>query len=435
MIPSYTKVHGGKCDDGKAHLILTNPPFGTSEAESLSEESAQNYEVASNRGQSLFIQLMIRSVHADSLIVTVIDEGVLNTASYAELRRHILKTCRVEAVLELPEETFKPNKINVKSSVLVLRRRDEPDEDLADDYPVAFISIDTLGYEGSGDEIRGFQLNRLTTEVTGIQVGKLKEHEVTHGYNWSAFCIQSKTISTTRSNRLDVRFWHPRIRTVVNRLKDLQGVKTIKELNTLETKRGKSPSAAEYVRASEGYAIVVKSGSNISKTGDLIVEGDYIEQSIYQDYVAKKMTLEDGDILLSSTGDGTLGKCCVYRNKDENGKTRPGVPEGHVTVLRVDQSKVCPEYLCDYLRKGFGHEQIYRLFTGSTGMVEIAPEEVNEVLVPPLPSTVEQEKISERLRNSEKHAADIAAESAAVLQDGEKEFRSTTLPIGNPGSV
>jgi hypothetical protein len=32
-------------------------------------------------------------------------------------------------------------------------------------------------------------------------------------------------------------------------------------LNTIETKRGKSPPAAEYVSASEGYAIVVKSGS------------------------------------------------------------------------------------------------------------------------------------------------------------------------------
>ena len=104
-------------------LILTNPPFGTSEAESLTEESARHYDVSSTRGQSLFIQLMIRSAHPDSLIVTVIDEGVLNTTSYASLRRHILETCRVEAVLELPDETFKPNKINVKSSVLVLRRQ------------------------------------------------------------------------------------------------------------------------------------------------------------------------------------------------------------------------------------------------------------------------------------------------------------------------
>jgi type I restriction enzyme M protein len=79
LVPLYDTPSG---QSDKAHLILTNPPFGTSESESLSEESATNYEIQSSRGQSLFIQLMIRSVHPDSLIVTVIDEGVLNTASY-----------------------------------------------------------------------------------------------------------------------------------------------------------------------------------------------------------------------------------------------------------------------------------------------------------------------------------------------------------------
>lgn len=427
LIPPYQNAKGRICDDGKAHLILTNPPFGTSEAESLSPENLLNYEVQSTRGQSLFIQLMIRAAHPDSLIVTVIDEGVLNTASYTDLRRHALKTCRVEAVLELPEETFKPNKINVKSSVLVLRRREESDEDLADNYPIAFISIKSLGYEGSGDEVRGFDLKRLIDEVASIDADSLEETELHEGYSWSAFRVASKTIAAEKSMRLDVRFWHPHVRGMVNRLKNIRGAQTIADLNTIETKRGKSPPVAEYVNRNEGHALVVKSGSNISKTGELITDGDYIELAVYQDYVERKMILEDGDILLASTGDGTLGKCCVYRNKGEGGETRPGVPEGHVTVIRVDQSNVYPEYLCDYLRKGFGHDQLYRLFTGSTGMVEVTPEDVNEVIVPPLPSMKEQKRISKELRDSEKNAMDIAERSAATLRDGEAVFRDATL--------
>jgi type I restriction enzyme M protein len=211
-------------------------------------------------------------------------------------------------------------------------------------------------------------------------------------------------------------------------LKNAPGVKTIKELNAIETKRGKSPPVAEYVSAREGYALVVKSGSNISKTGELIVDGDYIEQSTYQEYVEKKLILQDGDILLASTGDGTLGKCCVYRNKDEHDETRPGIPEGHVTVIRVDPSEVYPEYLCDYLRKGFGHDQLYRIFTGSTGMVEVAPDEVNEVLVSTLPPTKEQKRASKQLRKSEKRAAEIAEQSVSVLVNGGKEFHQLTLP-------
>jgi type I restriction enzyme M protein len=429
LIPQYPKTNGQICDDGKAHLILTNPPFGTSEAESLTEENARHYAVSSTRGQSLFIQLMIRSAHADSLIVTVIDEGVLNTASYASLRRHILETCRVEAVLELPDETFKPNKINVKSSVLVLRRRNEPDADLTDNYQISFISVVSLGYEGSGEEIRDFDLNRLISEVVDIEPSKLKDDRLTEGYNWSAFRIPSKTIVVDRSHRLDGRFWHPTVRTLVNLLKNTPGVKTIKELNTIETKRGKSPPVAEYVSAREGYALVVKSGSNISKTGELILDGDYVEQSTYQEYVEKKLILQDGDILLASTGDGTLGKCCVYRNKDEHGETRPGITDGHVTVIRVDPSTVYPEYLCDYLRKGFGHDQLYRVFTGSTGMVEVAPDEVNEVLVPDLPPLKEQKKASRQLRTSEQLASEIAERSVSILTNGENKFHQLTLPL------
>jgi type I restriction enzyme M protein len=432
--PSKPLDKDDKCrDDGRAHLILTNPPFGTSEAESLSEESAQTYEIQSSRGQLLFIQLMIRSAHTDSLIVTVIDKGVLNTASYAELRRLILQKCRIEAVLELPDETFKPNKINVKASVLVLRRRGESDEDLSDNYPIAFVSIKSLGYEGSGSDIRGFDLNRLIEEVSSIDVSALREDELAEGYMYSAFSVQSKTVATTRSLRMDVSFWNPSIRMVVDQLKSETGGRSVEELNTIETKRGKSPPAAEYVSASEGYALVVKSGSNISKNGDLVAEGaDYVERAYFQsEYIDKNAdrALQDGDVLLASTGDGTLGKCCVYRNADDKGQTKPGIPEGHVTVIRVDQSSIWPEYLCDYLRKGLGHDQIVRLTTGSTGLVEIATEDVNEVLIPRLPSIAEQKKISNQLRNSERSAADIAAKAVATLRDGEDKFRQATLSM------
>jgi type I restriction enzyme M protein len=428
LIPPYLKA-SGVCDDGKAHLILTNPPFGTSEAESLTSASAQNYSIASTKGQSLFIQLMIRSAHLGSLIVTVIDEGVLNTASYTELRRHILRTCRVETVLELPEETFRPNKINVKSSVLVLRRREDSDEDLVDNYPIAFVRVNSLGYEGSGEEIRGFDLGRLVREVSELDPGNLPTDGVAEGYSWSAFSVQSKTILGEKSLRLDVRFWAPSIRTLVERLRSEPNVQTIKSLNTIQTRRGKSPPVAEYVSANEGYALVVKSGSNISKSGELIVkDGDYIEQPLYQEYEDRGLVLLDGDVLLSSTGDGTLGKCGVYRNFDAQGASKPAVPEGHVTVIRVDGAHVCPEYLCDYLRKGFGHDQIERIYTGSTGMIEITPDEVDEILIPSLPALREQQRLSEALRHAEAEARTAAEQVAIVLRKAEENFHCATLP-------
>ena len=429
LIPKYHSLASGQsCTDGKAHLILTNPPFGTSEAESLSVESADSYAVRSTRGQSLFIQKMIQSAYADSLIVTVIDEGVLNTASYAGLRRLVMKSCRIEAVLSLPAETFKPNKINVRSSVLVLKKREDMDEDIADDYPISFICIDSLGYDGSGEDIRRFDLPKLIAEVEKIEATKLPNDKVATGFHWSAFRVQSQIVKSDNTVRLDVRYWHPTIRAAIKKLNAIADTQTVQQLNTIETKRGKSPPAAEYVSGDEGYALVVKSGSNISKAGELVVGGDYIERSLYEEYLERGMVLQDGDILLASTGDGTIGKCCVYRHLDENGHSRPGIPEGHVTVIRVDQSKIYPEYLCDYLRKGFGHDQLYRAFTGSTGMVEITPDDVNGVVVPPLPPKPEQKLISDKLRKSEKDASDTIARSLELLRDGESAFRLSTTP-------
>ena len=425
LIPSYTQMNGSICSD--AHLVLTNPPFGTSEGESLTEVSAKTYEVPSTRGQSLFIQKMIQSVHPGSSIVTVIDEGVLNTRSYQKLRKFILTTCRVESVLSLPDETFKPNKINVRSSVLVLRKREEIDADMTDSYPIAFITIASLGYDGSGNEIRGFDLSPLITEVSSISVGKLPETSLRAGYHWSAFAVKAEAIAKEKTNRFDVRFWHPTVRMRTSQLQPLPGTKPISALNTIRTRRGKSPPVAEYVSESEGHALVVKSGSNITKTGTLFVGGDYIEHPVYQDYEKKMMVLMDGDILLSSTGDGTMGKCCVYRNSDSNGKSRAAVPESHVTVIRVDQARVYPEYLCDYLRKGFGHEQIQRMFTGSTGMIEIVPEDVDGILIPRLPSISTQEKLSGQLRATEQKAAEVAERAVEIVISGEEAFRGATM--------
>jgi type I restriction enzyme M protein len=427
MIPRYHGSDGVWHSDGKAHLILTNPPFGTSESESLLPESAEAYAVQSTRGQSLFIQKMVTAAHDDSLIVTVIDEGVLNTASYEELRRHVLKNCTVETVLQLPAETFKPNKINVRSSVLVLRKRASPDENSADDYPVLFVAVNSLGYDGSGSDIRGFKLAQMISEVAGLDARRLSRNGIASGYEWSAFRLQAKEVHADKTARLDVRYWHPGVRAKVAALAKTEGAQTIRDLNKMQTKRGKSPPAAEYVSDAEGYALVVKAGSNISKTGELIAAGDFIERPLYEDYVKKKLILQDGDVLLASTGDGTLGKCCVYRNFGSDGKTLPGIPEGHVTVIRLDTSQVHPEFLCDYLRKGFGSDQVARLFTGSTGMVEIAPSEVDAIFVPPLPNLEEQKRLSRQLRKTEQESASATESSTRILIEGESAFREATL--------
>ncbi|WP_330178100.1 N-6 DNA methylase [Candidatus Vondammii sp. HM_W22] len=353
-------------------LILTNPPFGTSETDSLSAQDWEQFDIRSGKGQHLFLQKMVLSLKpGGGEFCTVIDEGVLNTESAAPLRKWLMQQCRLKAVFNLPHETFKPNKINVKSSLLFFERREEPDFEFEDSYKVTVCKLDSLGYQGSGEKVRGFDLHKFLDEVSK-NVLDCSSSQHRKGYFWEAFDIKSGAICSDKSYRFDYKYWNTDTRNKIKFIYDSHGV-AISDLNKITTSRGKSPSADNYVDEQEGYAIVIKSGSNISRQGAIITEGaDWIEKSIFDEFVEQssvsgenKNLIKKGDVLLSSTGDGTLGKSAVY-NLDI-----PAIADGHVTILRVDKKKIDPNYLCDYLRVGFGSVQVTRLFTGSTGMIEL----------------------------------------------------------------
>jgi type I restriction enzyme M protein len=199
-----------------------------------------------------------------------------------------------------------------------------------------------------------------------------------------------------------------------------QGGKTIAELNGIETLRGKSPAAALYVDANDGYAMVLKAGSSVSPTGAILDNGDWVEKAVY-DELPDTCKVKKYDVLLSSTGDGTLGKSAVY-DLDS-----PAVADGHITVIRVDHSVVDPYFLADYLRKGFGRVQSNRLFTGSTGLIELTPEDVETIVVPTFLAIEDQKLKSKELRAVETTAAAAIEEAHETVHQKQTEFAGFDL--------
>ena len=130
--------------------------------------------------------------------------------------------------------------------------------------------------------------------------------------HWRAFDIDLIAFKEGDAFRLDLKYWEPDTNEKVEKLRK-SGAVSIKSLNKIQTRRGKSPKAETYVDEKDGYALVVKAGSNITKFGELSVEGDYIEKSVYDEMESSR--LQKGDVLLASTGTGTLGKACVYDSK------------------------------------------------------------------------------------------------------------------------
>lgn len=406
---------------GLSDFILTNPPFGTSEAESLPLDERADYKVASTKGQYLFIEKMIRMSAPGGLICTVIDDGVLNTDSAIELRNLVVRNCDVEMIVSLPDETFKPNKINVRSSVLLLRRKESEQADPTQSSAVRFVKLSSLGYEGSGDLIRGFNFGKLKSDFETVVQDKSQNGPVS-GAHWSYFDVDFPEILADKTKRLDLKYWDPGVREKCLALIS-GGVQSVKSINTIKTLRGKSPSADTYVDEVDGYALVVKAGSNITTTGMIEIAGaDYVEKAVY-DELPQSCMVQKNDVLLSSTGDGTLGKCAVF---DLSIKA---IADGHVTIIRVDQKSIDPYYLCDYLRAGFGAEQIKRLYTGSTGLIELSPERVDEILVDVCGSVHQQKSLSKSLRASEKASATGVLKAQLSLEQARHTFRVSA--VGN----
>jgi type I restriction enzyme M protein len=389
-------------DQPDCDLILTNPPFGTSETDSLSSEDWRQFDIISGKGQHLFLQKMVLSLKPGSgEFCTVIDEGVLNNENAAPLRKWLMQQCRLKGVFNLPNETFKPNKINVKSSLLYFERRDKADIYYEDSYKITICKIDSLGYQGSGDKIRGFELNKFLKEIAGDVLNQEKSNHRT-GYYWEAFDVKSSDIVNDPTCRFDFKYWNTDNRSKINEIYNKHKTK-ISEINKVTTSRGKSPSADNYVDEDEGYAVVVKSGSNISKQGTIIFNGaDWIEKSVFDGFLEQASNtgknqniIKRGDVLLSSTGDGTLGKAAVFDSDI------PAIADGHITIIRVDKKVIDPYYLCDYLRTGFGSVQIDRLYTGSTGMIELTPDQVDSIVIDLRSNLKEQKSLSEKVRQLE----------------------------------
>ena len=73
-----------------------------------------------------------------------------------------------------------------------------------------------------------------------------------------------------------------------------------------------------------------------------------------------------GDVLLNSTGTGTIGRSCVFRHKGQF------VLDGHVTVLRPNQARLDGRWLNAILRSVWGQSHLERFcFSGSTNQVEL----------------------------------------------------------------
>lgn len=99
-----------------------------------------------------------------------------------------------------------------------------------------------------------------------------------------------------------------------------------------------------------------------------------------------------GDVLINSTGTGTVGRSAVF--DDPN---RKYIVDGHVTVARPKPGVITGRWLDDILRSPKGQTYLEsNCISGSTNQVELSAFELGKMVISK-PPFVEQERIAEIL--------------------------------------
>jgi type I restriction enzyme S subunit len=122
--------------------------------------------------------------------------------------------------------------------------------------------------------------------------------------------------------------------------------------------------------------------------------------------------VRQGDVLITSTGVGTLGRVTY------NPHATPFFADGHITIVRGVHD-YDPQFIALFLQSSVGLALIERRYRGSSGQIEIYPDDIGSIPIPKLGENVEVE-IVELCRQSQHQRAcslELYAEAEALLLD------------------
>ena len=150
-----------------------------------------------------------------------------------------------------------------------------------------------------------------------------------------------------------------------------------------EIRRGKSPTYID-----ESGTLVFAQKCNTKYSGIDVGVALFLDESILGRYPNDEY-MQDGDVVINSTGTGTLGRVGIYHTTD-NHRGLPIVPDSHVTVIRAAHS-IQSIYVYAFMKAN--QSKLEKEGEGSTNQKELKPLTLKEMLIP-MPPYSEQERIA-----------------------------------------
>ena len=172
-----------------------------------------------------------------------------------------------------------------------------------------------------------------------------------------------------------------------------------------EIKRGKSPKYADH---GEHYVFAQK--CNVKTGGINMSLAKYLSDDAFQKYPTDEYML-DSDIIVNSTGNGTLGRIGIFYDSDRisNGEI---VPDSHVTIVRT-VAEVNTSFV--YYTLKYYQPFLEKQGDGSTNQTELKPVTIASLLIP-LPPIEEQNRVVSKLGEAIPHIKSYDIKNDAITE-------------------
>ena len=160
----------------------------------------------------------------------------------------------------------------------------------------------------------------------------------------------------------------------------------LKDIVVKEIKRGKSPTYAD------NSSVLVFAQKCNTKAGIIDLSlAKHLDFKSFAKYPDDEY-MQDGDIVVNSTGNGTLGRVGVFHDSDRSNDCVI-VPDSHITIVRINKILVL-----DYIYYVLVYYQPYfeKNCSGSTNQTELKPLVIANLFIP-VPPIEEQRRIIRKL--------------------------------------
>ena len=311
----------------------------------------------------------------------------MNGAANEDVRRFILNTCYVEAVISLPESAFKPY-ASVETSILVLRKKSNITE--KQNNAVFFAKAEKVGRKPNGDPLfkrdsngklmLDNDLECILKEWTSFSASKSSSN---HSFQNGFICSASQFTKNMKvANRIDYLFHHPSRYEAEQLLSNSNY--PIRKLKDITVKRNDSlvPNVVDPLN-SWRYVGLANIEAHSGQYDVLSVFGNQVKSAVrrfkFNDVVFSKLRPELRKVFVSKEEEDAYvsSECFVFQI--------------------IDNEKVNEDYLAFVLRSDIVYGQIVYQISG-TGRPRISSKALLNLSIPIPPMEVQNEIVRKQTK-------------------------------------